>query len=377
MSRDPAAGPPETDSDADALFLERARALAVRGWGQVHPNPMVGCVLVRDGAVVGQGWHRAFGGPHAEIEALEDAGPRARGATAYVTLEPCDHAGKTPPCSRALLDAGVARVVYGNADPDPRAAGGAETLRAGGVEVAGPAWPEERGRADNAAFFHTARHRTPFVALKLAMTLDARIAESRDRPTRITGPEAEASVHRLRAGFDAILVGAGTARADDPRLTVRHGPAPRVAPRRIVVDPAAGLPSDAALLADVEDAPVHVFTRRDAAESELERLEAAGAHVHPVDPAPEGVSLAGVLDTCWELGMRSLLCEGGARLAASLLAEDRVHRLYLYVAPRTLGGGVPAFEGDGGALGRGGFRPARPPELVGADLLHVLDREEG
>lgn len=364
-------------SESDAAFLDRARALARRGWGRVHPNPLVGCVLVRDGTVVGEGWHREYGGPHAEIMALEEAGPAAEGATAYVTLEPCDHEGKTPPCSRALVEAGVARVVYGNADPSPRAAGGAATLRAGGVEVTGPGWDRAAGRAENPAFFHTARHRTPFVALKLAMTLDARIAEAPGRPTPITGPEAQASVHRLRAGFDAVLVGGGTARADDPRLTVRHGPEPRVPPRRLVLDSRAALPSDAALLEEAERVPVHVFTRRDASEIELERLEAAGAHVHPVPEGKGGLELATVLSVCWEMGIRSVLCEGGSALAASLLRQRRVQRLYLYVAPRTLGAaGVPAFPDDGDSLDWSGFAPAFPPELLGRDLLHVLDREE-
>jgi len=364
-------------SDADTVFLERARSLGRRGWGHVHPNPMVGCILVRDGVVVGQGWHREFGGPHAEILALEDAGLEARGATAYVTLEPCDHEGKTPPCSRALLEAGVARVVYGNVDPDPDATGGAETLRAGGVQVVGPVWSIATGRAENPAFFHTARHETPFLALKLAMTLDARVAEAPGVPTRITGAEAEASVHHLRAGFDAVLVGAGTARADDPRLTVRHGAQVRVPPRRLLLDSHASLPSDARLLADADQVPVHVFTRRDASEMELERLEEAGAHVHPVARAAGGLELDAVMRVCWGMGIRSVLCEGGARLAASLLGQRRVHRLYLYLAPWTLGaGGVPAFPDDADALVWDDFAPAAPPEPFGRDLRWVLDREE-
>ena len=364
-------------SESDLAFLERARLLGRKGWGRVHPNPMVGCVLVRDGTVVGEGWHREYGGAHAEIEALDAAGEAARGATAYVTLEPCDHEGKTPPCSRALIQAGVARVVYGNADPSPRASGGSRTLRAAGVEVVGPAWDRATGRAENAAFFHTARMRTPYLALKLAMTLDARIAGAPGIRTRITGPEAERSVHRLRAGFDAVLVGAGTVRADDPRLTVRHAPEPRVPPRRLVLDPSAALPSGAALLREAARAPVHVFTREDASEWELERLEEAGAHVHPVAAGSGGLALDAVLSLCWELGMRSILCEGGARLAASLLREERIRRLYLYVAPRTLGeGGVPAFPGSGAGLVGEGWTPAFPPRLLGPDLLHVLDQEE-
>jgi diaminohydroxyphosphoribosylaminopyrimidine deaminase/5-amino-6-(5-phosphoribosylamino)uracil reductase len=338
---------------------------------------MVGCVLVRDGEVVGEGWHREFGGAHAEILALESAGPRARGATAYVTLEPCDHQGKTPPCSRALVQAGVARVVFGTHDPSSDAGGGADTLRRAGVDVAGPVWDVRTGRAENPAFFHTALHAEPYVALKLAMTLDARLAEAPGRSTRITGTEAEASVHRLRAGFDAVMVGAGTARVDDPRLTVRHGPDPRVPPRRIILDPDATLPSDAALLAEAPDLPVHLFTREDVSEAQLERLEDAGAHVHPVSGAGRQLELDAVLHTAWEMGIRSILCEGGARLAASLLRHRKVHRLYLYVAPRTLGlDGVPAFPDDADALEWSDFTPVVPPTLLGRDLLHVLDRED-
>lgn len=369
--------PPEELSLEDSAHLDWARRLARRGWGKVHTNPMVGCVLVRDGKVVGEGFHREFGGPHAEIVALEAARSRAEGATAYVSLEPCDHEGKTPPCSRALIQAGVRRAVFGVRDPGAESGGGADTLREAGVEVVGPAWSPAVGRAENPAFFHTARHRSPFVSLKLAMSLDARIAAPPGERTRITGPEAETEVHRLRTGFDAVLVGAGTARADDPRLTVRLVESGWAPPRRLILDTDARIPSDAAVLKDSDEIPVHVFTRRDAPEAELERLESAGAHVHPVALGPGGLDLDAVLSRCWEMGVRSVLCEGGATLGASLLAQERVHRLYLFIAPKTLGaGGVPAFAGEAGELRWDGFRPAFPPELHGRDTLMILDREE-
>lgn len=364
------------------VYLERARQLSHEGWGWVHPNPVVGCVLVRDGEVVGEGHHGQLGGPHAEVLALQAAGRRARGATAFVTLEPCNHHGRTPPCTEALLAAGVARLVFGVRDPGAASGGGAETLRSHGVEVVGPVWDERTGRAENPAFFHTARHATPFLALKLAMTLDARIAEAPGVQTAITGPAAQAEAHRLRSGFDAIMVGAGTARADDPQLTVRLAPPGRTPPHRIVLDPSASLPSESALLRDVEEAPLHVFARTDAAEGAVQRLERAGAHVHPVSTVVGGgLDLDEVLHVCWEEGIRSILCEGGARLAASLLAERRVQRIYLFLAPFTLGkDAVPAFLNERALMERNQFDLVLPPERFGPDVLLVLDRrrqEEG
>jgi diaminohydroxyphosphoribosylaminopyrimidine deaminase/5-amino-6-(5-phosphoribosylamino)uracil reductase len=338
---------------------------------------MVGCVLVRDGQVVGEGFHEEFGGPHAEVMALEAAREQARGATAYVSLEPCDHHGKTPPCSQALVEAGVARVVYGAADPGQASAGGGATLRDHGVEVVGPVWDDALARAENPVFFHNARHDTPFVALKLATTLDGRIASAPGRRTRITGDDADREVHRLRSGFDALMVGAGTARTDDPRLTVRLAPQGRTAPRRIVLAPSAELAEDAALLKDAASVPVHVFTGAHAQEAELERLEAAGAHVHPVAGDVRGLDLDAVLAVCRDLGIGSVLCEGGARLGASLLRAGLARRLYLFVAPMALGeGGVAAFGPDAPALPWASFRPACPPQAHGRDTLIVLDRED-
>jgi diaminohydroxyphosphoribosylaminopyrimidine deaminase/5-amino-6-(5-phosphoribosylamino)uracil reductase len=366
-------------SQADMGHLERARQLARQGWGRVHPNPMVGCVLVRDGRVVAEGYHQEFGGPHAEVVALESAGSLAEGATAYVTLEPCNHQGKTPPCSQALLAAGVRRVVYGVADPGVESSGGADTLRRSGVEVAGPVWSHAEGRAENPAFFHAAHTDTPWVALKLAMTLDGCVAAARGERTRITGPEAEREVHRLRSGFDAVMVGAGTARIDDPRLTVRLAPAGRLPPGRIVLDPGGSLPSTAALLEEAAEAPVHVFTRTGAPAEHVARLQEAGAQVHPVPERRDGggeLDLGAVLAACRQMGVGSVLCEGGPRLAGSLLREGRVHRLYLFVAPFALGASaLKAFPADADAFDWKSFLPVLPPVLHGRDTLIVLDRE--
>jgi diaminohydroxyphosphoribosylaminopyrimidine deaminase / 5-amino-6-(5-phosphoribosylamino)uracil reductase len=363
-------------TDEDLRHLERARGLAVGGWGRVHPNPLVGCVLVRDGRIVGEGFHARFGGPHAEIVALEAALGEAEGATAYVSLEPCNHHGKTPPCSEALLQAGIRRVVYGAADPGRPSGGGGDRLRQAGLDVVGPVWSDREARKENPAFFHAHRHGTPYLALKLAMSLDARIAAAPGRRTRITGIEAEREVHRLRSGFDAVLVGAGTVRADDPRLTVRLVPPGDRPLRRVVLDSGASTQSDAALFSDeASEAPVHVFTREAVAEAEIERLEERGAHVHPVGEGPHGLDLGAVWGVLWDIGVRSVFCEGGRRVADSLLREDRVQRLHLFVAPLTLGAeGLPAFGDDADSLDWTGFEPAGPPRLFGRDALLTYDR---
>ena len=364
-------------SPADTAHLEWARKIARRGWGQVHPNPLVGCVLVREDRIVGEGYHQLFGGPHAEIAALERAKSQAEGSTAYVSLEPCAHHGQTPPCAEALIQAGVSRVVFGAVDPGPESGGGGETLRAAGVDVRGPVWEDRIGRAENPAFFHTSRHEAPFLALKLAMSLDARIAARPGVRTQITGVDAEREVHRLRTGFDAVMVGAGTVRADDSRLTPRMVPPGRRTPRRIVLLPDAKLPQDASLFEDIEVAPLHLFVREDAGEAAIEELERGGAQVHAVPTTPAGLDLDTVLDVSWELGIRSILCEGGARLAATLLREERVHRLYLFVAPLTLGvEALAAFPKDARGLAWKTFEPAFEPELHGRDTLIVLDRQE-
>ncbi|HEX9885708.1 MAG TPA: bifunctional diaminohydroxyphosphoribosylaminopyrimidine deaminase/5-amino-6-(5-phosphoribosylamino)uracil reductase RibD [Longimicrobiales bacterium] len=367
--------PPVALDEVDRAFLERATELGRNGWGRVHPNPMVGCVLARDGAVVAEGWHEEFGGPHAEVVTLERAGLAAEGCTAYVSLEPCRHEGKTPACTGALLRAGVARVVFGAPDPGVESGGGAAELAGSGLEVVGPAFSIERARRENPAFFHVAETGTAFVALKLAVSLDGMIAEGPGLRTRLTGVEARREAHRLRAGFDAVLVGSGTVSADDPLLTVREPVPMRHAPARLVLDSKPALSTDAALFGDVERAPLVVFTREDAPEGVLEALERAGARVHPVPRARSGpgLDLRAVLRVCWDMGFRSVLCEGGGRLAASLVEAGLVGRLYLLVAPRILGeGGVPAFPGRRGSLGVA-WTPAHPPVSLGSDVLLTYD----
>lgn len=359
--------------EADRRHLERAVGLGTRGWGGVQPNPLVGCVLVRDGTVVGEGWHELFGGPHAEVRALEAAGEAARGATAYVSLEPCPHEGKTPPCTRALVEAGVARVVYGAADPGAASAGGGDRLREAGLEVVGPVFDDDRAWRENPAFHHVSRHGTPFVAVKLAVSLDGGIAAAPGLRTTLTGPEAQDEVHRLRAGFDAVLVGGETAWVDDPRLTVRRPVPMRRPPVRIVLDGSGRLSPGAALFEDA-DAPVRVYFREGRDAPGLAETGATVVAV-PAGPGGEGVALDAVLRDAWDAGLRSILCEGGGRVAAAFLGSGLAPRLYLFLAPRVLGpDAVPAFPGLDATDAASGWTPAGEPRRFGDDTLVVLDR---
>jgi diaminohydroxyphosphoribosylaminopyrimidine deaminase/5-amino-6-(5-phosphoribosylamino)uracil reductase len=339
----------------------------------VHPNPLVGAVVVRDGELVGTGFHGEYGGPHAEAVALAAAGERARGATLYVTLEPCAHQGKTPPCTEAILAAGIARVVFAAEDSNAAATGGAARLRAAGVEVVAGI-EREAARAQNAIFFHRVERRTPFVVLKYALTLDARLSESPHRPSVVTGAEARAETHRLRAGFDAIMVGSGTALADDPLLTARGAVVPRVPLARVVVDTEARLPPASRLLRTTDQGPVLVLSAEDAPAARRKALEQAGARVLVVPRGEGGLAIDAALERLRAEGIQSIFCEGGGRLGAALLQADLVQRLYLFYAPRIFGEpAVPAFPGTFGPAGAGWRRQRL--ESFGNDLLVVLDRE--
>jgi len=313
--------------------MRRALELAERGGGRVSPNPKVGAVIVRDGQVVGEGWHAEYGHAHAEVAALRAAGPLARGATAYVSLEPCNHTGKTGPCSEALIAAGVARVVFAAHDPNPKAAGGAARVAAAGIDV-GSGVLEREARDQNAPFFFAARGaERPFVTLKLAVSIDGAIVDASRQPGWLTGEEARAAVHGLRAESDAIAVGIGTALADDPALTVRHALPPRRPPLRVVFDRKARLPLHAQLVQTARELPVLAITDGSSHSAEA-TLRAAGVEAYPVN------SLAEAMRHLSTRGVRHLLVEGGATLGSSLLADGLVDRLVIFQAPVILGAGA-------------------------------------
>ena len=349
--------------------MARAVELAWRGWGRAWPNPLVGAVVLRDGDIAGEGWHGEYGGTHAEPLALAAAGDRARGGTLVVTLEPCAHQGKTPPCVDAILSAGVRRVVVALSDPNPLAAGGAVRLRSAGIEVEVGLLADEAA-AQNAAFLHVLKDPSrPFVALKLATSVDFRIADRDGRSRWVSGPAARAYVHWLRAGFDAVGVGVGTARADDPALTARGDPPPRLPLRRVVFDRALELPTTLRLVTD-QPAATTVIGAPDAPDQRALALEARGVHVLRAPDA--AAALAGLRAA----GIGSLLVEGGGRVAGELLDAGLVDRFYGITAPVWLGdAAVPAVRG----LGSAPLADARRWRVVerralGPDTLLVLDR---
>jgi diaminohydroxyphosphoribosylaminopyrimidine deaminase / 5-amino-6-(5-phosphoribosylamino)uracil reductase len=325
------------DDERDAAFMRRALTLAKKGWGQTAPNPMVGAVVVKDGVVVGEGYHARFGEVHAEVAALRAAGERAKGATVYVSLEPCNHYGKTPPCVDALLAAGVVRVVAATRDPSPVASGGAERLRAAGLDVTFDV-EATAARELNAPFFHAIVSDRPWVTVKLALSIDAAIADASRGPAWLTGKKARREVHRLRAGSDAIAVGLGTVRADNPELTVRDVPPPRVSPARVVFTRRGQLPLASVLARTATEIPTIVV-----AESVdlgyARRLMGLGVEVMAGTSIDEG------LRALRQRGIRSILVEGGATITGALLGANLVDRLIIFQAPVLLGAGaLPGFE---------------------------------
>lgn len=324
-------------------------ALARRGLGRVWPNPAVGCVLTqrKDGepVVVGRGWTRPGGRPHAETEALRRAGAAAKGATAYVSLEPCCHHGETPPCTEALIEAGVARVVAAAEDPDPRVAGkGMKALRDAGIETAVGVCREE-ALALNEGFVSRVTRERPMLTLKLASTLDGAIATARGESRWITGPEARERVHLMRARHDAVLVGIGTALVDDPLLTCRLAGLEACSPVRIVVDTRLQLPLTSSLVATAGEVPTWLVTVEGSDETRLDAYRDCGVEVIETEPDGAGYPDTGrVMAALAERGMTRLLVEGGAGIAAALLRAGVVDRLAWFRAAAVMGGdGVPAI----------------------------------
>jgi len=320
-------------SERDRQHMGRALALAERGATTTHPNPRVGCVIVRDEETVGEGWHEWAGEPHAEIAALRAAGAAARGATAYVTLEPCSHHGRTPPCVNALIEAGVARVVFAIEDPNPRVRGaGAEALRHAGIGVASGLMAQEAADL-NAGFFTRMKHGRPWVRLKLAMSLDGRTALANGASRWISSEAAREDVQHWRARSSAVLTGIGTVLADDPRLSVRLPSVRARPPLRVILDTALRTPPTARLLD--ENGPVWIFTASENA-GRRQALEARGARVERLEGAGRP-SLPQVLTRLAAAEINELMVEAGATLAGELIRTQLVDELLLYVAPILLG----------------------------------------
>ena len=350
--------------------MARALDLAWRGWGRVQPNPLVGAVILRDGELVGEGWHPEFGDRHAETVALAGAGERARGATIVVTLEPCAHQGKQPPCTEAIIRSGIRRVVAAIADPNPVAGGGSERLREAGIEVeVGPL--SDVAAAQNAIFLHSfSSAARPYVALKLATTLNGRIADGFGRSRWISGIQGREYVQWLRAGFDAIAVGGRTARLDDPSLTARGSVQPRVIPKRVVFDSAADLGPQLTLVRTAKEVPTVVVVSPAAELARVKRLEGAGVTVL------RSATLQDALQCLREMGIGSLLVEGGGQLAGALLTAGLVDRYYWLQAPVWLGDdAVPAISGlPARALDQAERWRVIERRALGEDTLLVIDR---
>jgi diaminohydroxyphosphoribosylaminopyrimidine deaminase/5-amino-6-(5-phosphoribosylamino)uracil reductase len=352
----------------DERYLRRTLQLAERGRGHTHPNPLVGAVLVKNGRIVGEGYHPRAGEPHAEVFALRQAGEEARGATLYVSLEPCDHHGRTPPCSLALLEAGVGRVVVAARDPNPKAQGGLERLRAAGVEVEAGLL-EAEARAQNEVFFHALRQRRPFVLWKAALSLDGQVATRGGHAAWVSNALSRRVAQGYRQWLPAVLVGVGTVLADDPQLTVREPdfrafphllePPPLRDPLKVVLDTEARTPPEARLFAPGprgEPARVAVLVGVGAPAARIRALERRGATVAELPREGGRVSLEAALVWLWEQGVDGVLLEGGPTLAGALLRRGWVDKVALFLAPKLVG------EGRGALLG---FAAGRMEEALG------------
>ena len=364
---------------ADQRFMALALALGRRGQGQTWPNPAVGAVVVRDGVIVGRGWTQPGGRPHAEPEALRRAGETARGATLYVTLEPCSHVGKSPPCADGVIAAGITRVVSAIEDPNPEVAGqGHAKLRAAGITVDIGLGAAEAAH-DHAGHFTRVRHKRPHVILKLAVSSDGKIGAAGHRPVAITGETARSRVHLLRAQCDAILVGIGTVQADDPELTCRLPGMEARSPVRVVLDRALRLSGTNRLVQSARQTPLWVMTSSLAEAPAAMKLGAAGSHVMRVPTTsapPPGLDLNAVLDALAEKGITKLLVEGGARVASSFVAAGLVDEVWLLRGPNAVGAdGVAALEGLplSALTGSPAFK-LRATETLENDTLTIYER---
>jgi diaminohydroxyphosphoribosylaminopyrimidine deaminase/5-amino-6-(5-phosphoribosylamino)uracil reductase len=369
----------EPTDAADARHVAAALGLARRGLGRVWPNPSVGCIVVRDRRVVGRGWTQPGGRPHAETEALRRAGAAARGATAYVSLEPCAHEGRTPPCADALVAARIARAVVAVEDPDERVSGaGLARLRDAGIDVTCGVL-RDRAAALNAGFFLRVGEGRPLIVLKTATTLDGRIATGRGESKWITGEDSRARAHALRASHDAVMVGIGTALADDPRLDCRLPGLADRSPVRVVVDGGLRLPLTSRLVKTARERPTWVLVLAGADGERCAAHRDAGVELIEVAPDGDGgLDLDAAVRALGARGLTRVLVEGGARLATGLLRRRLVDRLIWFRAPRLMGAdGLPtALDlGVGGLAETPGFRRLSVAE-VGADVMETYERAD-
>jgi diaminohydroxyphosphoribosylaminopyrimidine deaminase / 5-amino-6-(5-phosphoribosylamino)uracil reductase len=364
---------------ADQRFMALALALGRRGQGRTWPNPAVGAVIVTDGVIVGRGWTQAGGRPHAEVEALRRAGEAARGATLYVTLEPCSHHGKSPPCADAVIAAGISRVVSAIEDPNPEVAGqGHARLRAAGIVVDVGLSAVEAAH-DHAGHFRRIRDRRPHVILKLAVSSDDRIAAAGRKPVAISGEAAKSRVHLLRAQCDAILVGIGTVLADDPLLTCRLPGMEAQSPVRVVLDRGLRIPGSSRLVHSARQTPLWIMTSNLSEAPAASRLGAAGAQVMRVATTttpPPGLDLVAVLHALAEKGITRLLVEGGSRVASSFVAAGLVDEMWLLRGPNSIGtDGVPALDAlPVSAITQSPQFKVRASESLQNDTLTIYER---
>jgi diaminohydroxyphosphoribosylaminopyrimidine deaminase/5-amino-6-(5-phosphoribosylamino)uracil reductase len=366
----------QAQKDIDRRFMELALTLGRRGLGRTWPNPAVGAVVVKDGVIVGRGWTQAGGRPHAEPVALAQAGDAARGATLYVTLEPCSHFGKSPPCADAIIAAGVARVVAAIEDPNPEVAGtGHAKLRAAGISVDVGLCTAEAAYA-HAGHFRRVRDRRPHVILKLAVSADEKIGAAGHKPVAITGEAAKTRVHLLRAQCDAILVGIGTVLSDDPLLTCRLPGMEKRSPVRVVLDRALRIPGQSQLVHSARETPLWVFASELADAPAAMKLGGAGAQVIRVAPADKGLDVKAVLHALAERGITRLLVEGGGRVASSFVAAGLVDEIWLLRGADKVGtDGVPPLDAlPLSAITQSPTFRVRASETLGKDALTICER---
>ena len=363
----------------DASMMRAALTLARRGLGRVWPNPAVGCIIAKDGIVLGRGWTQPGGRPHAETEALTRAGGAAKGAAAYVTLEPCCHHGKTPPCTDALIAAGIRRTVVAIEDPDPRVSGkGLMALRQAGIAVTLGVGADEAAEI-NVGFFSTIERGRPLVTLKLATSLDGRLAVASGESRWITGEAARARAHLLRATHDAVMVGSGTVIADDPELTCRLPGLTDRSPVRVVIDGGLRVPLTARIVADAKRAPTWFVVRHGIAGERRAALAGCGVEIIDVPAMPGGeTDLTAALAALGKKGITRILVEGGATLGAALVHANLVDRIAWFRAPSLIGGdGLPALSTMGIEAPGQARRFARVSiESVGEDVLETLRRAD-